>query len=168
MWASIPGMEGVDAIRPLRASDREPLRDILERTQAFSPAEIRVALELIDHVLTRPGQTDYHIRCIERNGRLAGYLCYGEVPLSDRCWDLYWIAVDPSDHGGGLGREMVRYMEADLRERRARKIFIETGGKTSYGATRAFYERGGYREIARIPDFFAVGDDKVIFGKDLT
>jgi len=95
-------------------------------------------------------------------------MCYGEVPLSDRCWDLYWIAVDPSAQGSGLGRDMVRHMETDLRERRARKVFIETGGKTSYGATRAFYERAGYREIARIPDFFAAGDDKVIFGKDLT
>ena len=54
------------------------------------------------------------------------------------------------------------------RERRARKVFIETGGKTSYGPTRGFYETAGYREIARIPDFFAVGDDKVIFGKDLS
>lgn len=160
-------MAASHAIRELRASDREPLLDILERTGAFSRAEIQVALELIDHALTRPGQTDYHFRCIEQEGRLAGYMCYGEVPLSDRCWDLYWIAVDPQVQGGGLGQAMVRFMEADLRERRARKIFIETGGKTSYGSTRAFYERAGYREMARLPGFFAEGDDKVIFGKDL-
>lgn len=156
-------------IRELRAEDREPLREILDRTGSFSPAEIKVALELIDHALGLPGQTDYYFRCIEEaEGRLAGYMCYGEVPLSDRCWDLYWIAVDPATQGRGLGRELVRFMEADLRDRRARKVFIETGGKTSYGATRRFYEGAGYAEIARIPDFFAVGDDKVIFGKDLT
>jgi len=155
-------------IRPLASPDREPLRDILERTKAFSEAEIRVAIELIDHALTRPAQTDYHFRCIEHRGTLAGYMCYGEVPLSDRCWDLYWIAVDPAAQGAGLGMALVRFMEADLRERRARKVFIETGGKTSYGPTRGFYEAAGYAEIARIPDFFAVGDDKVIFGKDLS
>jgi ribosomal protein S18 acetylase RimI-like enzyme len=160
-------MAASHVIRELHASDREPLHDILVRTEAFSPAEIRVALELIDHALNRPGQTDYHFRCIEDQGNLAGYMCYGEVPLSDRCWDLYWIAVEPRAQGAGLGQALVRFMEADLRERRARKIFIETGGKTSYGATRSFYDRAGYREIARIPDFFAVGDDKVIFGKDL-
>ncbi len=145
------------------------LLEILESTHAFSAAEIRVALELIDHALTRPGQTDYRFLCVEEaSGRLAGYMCYGEIPLSDRCWDLYWIAVDPRAQGRGFGREMVREMESDLLGRRARKIFIETGGKTSYGATRRFYEKLGYAEIARIPDFFAVGDDKVIFGKDLS
>jgi len=155
-------------LRPLRSSDRGELARILEQTRAFSPPEIAVALELIDYALGRPGQTDYYFRCIEEpDGRLAGYLCYGEVPLSDRCWDLYWIAVDPEAQGRGLGREMVRYMEADLRERRARKILIETGGKTSYGPTRRFYETMGYAEIARIAGFFAPGDDKVIFGKDL-
>jgi len=156
-------------LRPLRADDRDDLKRILEGTHAFSAAEINVALELIDYALGKPGQTDYYFHCIEDgDGRLGGYMCYGEVPLSDRCWDLYWIAVNPATQGKGLGREMVRLMEADLRTRHARKIFIETGGKTSYGTTRKFYETMGYAEIARIPDFFAAGDDKVIFGKDLT
>jgi len=156
------------SLRSLRQSDRPGLLRILESTGAFSSAEIRVALELIDIALGRPEQTDYHFRCVEdASGRLAGYMCYGEIPLSDRCWDLYWIAVDPGAQGQGLGREMVASMETDLRGRGARKIFIETGGKTSYGATRRFYEALGYAEIARIPDFFAVGDDKVVFGKDI-
>ena len=155
-------------LRPLRATDRDELRSILDRTGAFSPPEVKVAMELIDFALGRPGQTDYYFWCVEdAEGHLGGYMCYGEVPLSDRCWDLYWIAVDPAAQGQGLGKQMVLSMEADLRERRARKIFIETGGKTSYGNTRRFYETMGYEEIARVPGFFAVGDDKVIFGKDL-
>lgn len=155
-------------LRSLESTDRGELLRILEETRAFSPPEIVVALELIDFALGRPGQTDYYFHCIEDDtGRLAGYMCYGEVPLSDRCWDLYWIAVDPATQGQGLGRRMVSFMEADLRERRARKILIETGGKTSYGPTRKFYEALGYHELARIPGFFAPGDDKVIFGKDL-
>jgi len=155
-------------LRPLRVTDRDDLRRILERTGAFSAAEVKVALELIDIGIGRPGQTDYYFQCIEDEaGRLAGYMCYGEIPLSDRCWDLYWIAVDPSAQGQGLGGRMVGWMETDLRDRRARKVFIETGGKSSYGPTRMFYERHGYAEIARLPDFFAAGDDKVILGKDL-
>lgn len=156
-------------LRPLRATDRDDLKRILDRTGAFSAAEIRVALELIDLAVGRPGQTDYCFQCIEDSeGTLAGYMCYGEVPLSDRCWDLYWIAVDPVRQTRGLGGELIRHMETDLKERRARKIFIETGGKASYGATRRFYESNGYAEIARLPDFFAAGDDKVIFGKDIS
>ena len=152
----------------MRPSDRADLERILTETRAFSAPELSVAMELIDFALRRPEQTDYYFHCIDDDaGRVAGYMCYGEVPLSDRCWDLYWIAVDPALHGRGLGKAMVLHMEADLRERRARKIFIETGGKTSYGPTRRFYEGMGYQEIARVPGFFAEGDDKVIFGKDL-
>ncbi|HKY31732.1 MAG TPA: GNAT family N-acetyltransferase [Candidatus Polarisedimenticolia bacterium] len=159
--------EAAASIRMMHAGDRPGLLAILEATRAFHPAEIQVALELIDFALERPGQTDYHFRCLDLGGRLAGYMCYGQVPLSDRCWDLYWIAVDPALHGRGLGRSLIACMEEDLRERRARKILIETGGKSSYGPTRRFYESAGYAEIARIPGFFAPGDDKVIFGKDL-
>ncbi len=153
----------------MKPADRPALESILAATAAFSVPELRVAMELIDIGLSRPGQTDYYFQCIEdKAGRLAGYMCYGEVPLSDRCWDLYWIAVDPAAQGQGLGGALVRHMELDLRERRARKVLIETGGKTSYGPTRDFYEAMGYRELARIPGFFAPGDDKVIFGKDLS
>lgn len=155
-------------IREIAPDDRATLHDILTRTGSFTPGEIDVAMELIDIGLNRAGQTDYHFRCIEDGeGRLAGYLCYGQVPLSDRCWDLYWIAVDPARQGQGLGREMIRWMETDLRERGARKILIETGGKPAYEPTRRFYLQLEYREAARIADFFAVGDDKVIFVKDL-
>ncbi|HEY3174857.1 MAG TPA: GNAT family N-acetyltransferase [Candidatus Polarisedimenticolia bacterium] len=155
-------------LRALRARDREVLERILQETGAFSPVEVKVAIELVDYALGKPDQTDYYFQCAEDGGgTLLGYMCYGEVPLSDRCWDLYWIAVDPAAQGRGVGSGLVRFMEKDLTERRARKIFIETGGKTSYGSTRKFYESMGYAEIARIPGFFAAGDDKVIFGKDL-
>jgi ribosomal protein S18 acetylase RimI-like enzyme len=48
-----------------------------------------------------------------------------------------------------------------------RMVLVETAGKAEYAATRAFYERIGYHEVARIPDFYRVGDDKVIYGKAL-
>lgn len=155
-------------MRPLRDADRDPLRSLLERTGSFSAAEIAVAVELMDIALLRPGQTDYHFAvAADGAGPIAGYLCYGEIPLSDRCWDLYWIAVDPDRQRRGLGGAMVRHMEDDLDRKGARKVFIETGGKPSYAPTRRFYEKLGYAEIARIPGFFAPDDDKIIFGKDI-
>src|SRR5206468_11181734 len=73
------GTASAMTVRPLRATDRDELKRILEKTQAFSPAEIKVALELIDFALGRPGQTDYYFQCVEDgNGKLGGYMCYGE------------------------------------------------------------------------------------------
>lgn len=46
-------------------------------------------------------------------------------------------------------------------------VLTETSSQPSYEATRRFYERSGYAEIARVPDFYAVGDDKVVLVKGL-
>jgi ribosomal protein S18 acetylase RimI-like enzyme len=49
----------------------------------------------------------------------------------------------------------------------ARGIYAETSGKAQYLPTRRFYERAGFAEAARLPDFYAVGDAKIIYRKDL-
>jgi hypothetical protein len=49
----------------------------------------------------------------------------------------------------------------------ARLIMIDTSGRGDYAATRAFYQSRGYSIAAVIPDFYAPGDDQVIFSKPL-
>src|SRR5205823_2052880 len=40
--------------------------------------------------------------------------------------------------------------------------------RADYASTRAFYERRGYTQAARLPGYYAPGDDLVIYLKDLT
>jgi len=49
-------------IRPLQASDVEPLRHLLVETAVFTSEEIEIALELMTIVLEKPEQNDYIIR----------------------------------------------------------------------------------------------------------
>ena len=49
----------------------------------------------------------------------------------------------------------------------ARLIVVETAGRPDYRPTRAFYEARGYRPAAVIPDFYAPGDDQVVYVKTL-
>lgn len=44
-------------------------------------------------------------------------------------------------------------------------LLVET--LASFDRTRAFYSKCGYEEEARIRDFYAAGDDKVVFCKVL-
>jgi len=44
---------------------------------------------------------------------------------------------------------------------------VETSGTADFAATRRFYRQNGYEEEGRIRDFWAAGDDKVIFRKPL-
>jgi len=158
-------------LRELRAGDRTRLESILRATDAFQPREIGVALDLVDRGIAAatggttspPDPCDYRFVVAEQDGALVGYVCYGLSPLTDAVFDLYWIAVDPALHGGGVGRDLLAAVERDVVTRGARMLLIETGGKATYAPTRRFYERAGYVEIARIKDFFCVGDDKVVF-----
>jgi energy-coupling factor transporter ATP-binding protein EcfA2 len=47
-------------------------------------------------------------------------------------------------------------------------LLADTSGTAAFSRTRAFYREIGYLEEARIRDFWADGDDKVVFSKRLT
>jgi hypothetical protein len=46
-------------------------------------------------------------------------------------------------------------------------MFVDTSGREQYASTRAFYEHMGYQEVAVLNDFFAPGDDKIIYVRKL-
>ena len=96
---------------------------------------------------------------------LVGYACYGPTPGTDRAYDLYWIAVDAAAHGAGIGTAILTEVERRLRRRHARMLVAETSSRSDYGATRDFYGRRGYAESARVREFYAPGDDRIIFTK---
>lgn len=153
-------------IRKIQPQDRARLKALLNAQEHFKPEEIKIALELIDIALNHPIQEDYIIRIAEGPaGEILGYICHGKAPLTDAAYDIYWIVVHPAFWNQGLGSSLLRQAEADLRRRRARLLFIETSSKPPYEAPRAFYRRHGYQEQARILDYYAVGDHKLIFGK---
>jgi ribosomal protein S18 acetylase RimI-like enzyme len=92
--------------------------------------------------------------------------------LTAGTFDLYWIAVDPNWHGRGAGSLLVEYVEQQVCQMTtsaegARLLIIETSSLPRYEAARRLYLRHHYREVARIPDFYAEGDDRVIYAKRL-
>src|SRR6185295_53806 len=62
----------VPVARPLRARDRESLKEMLVADGLFTSEERSVALELIDAALAEPGG-EYRILVAELAGRLVGY-----------------------------------------------------------------------------------------------
>ena len=96
---------------------------------------------------------------------LAGFACYGPTPGTDRTFDLYWIAVHPSAQGTGSGTILLSEVERRLEDTDARLFVVETSSRPEYDPTRAFYRARGYAEAARMRDFYAPSDDRVIFTK---
>ncbi len=112
------------------------------------------------------GSPDYAALGADLDGRLVGWICWGPTPCTLGTYDLYWMAVDPALQGAGVGTALVGEMEQRLAGI-ARLVVVETAGRPDYAATRAFYQARGYRATAVIPDFYAPGDDQVVFVKAL-
>jgi GNAT superfamily N-acetyltransferase len=153
-------------IRPMTASDKQRVLDLLTSTGLFTPAEVAVAEEVIDAYLARPEGGDYEV-VVFQNGEAgpAGYAAFGPTPLTRGTYDLYWIAVAPERQGSGVGRKLMAFVEDSLRRRGARLLLIETSSQLRYEPTRGFYLALGYREAARIAGFYTPGDDRVTYAK---
>ncbi len=69
--------------------------------------------------------------------------------------------------GSGVGRALVRAAEQAVRQRGGRLLLVDGSGVASFAAQRAFYWQLGYTQRGRVRDYYATGDDKVTFSKDL-
>ncbi len=148
-----------------QSDDRHRVRAIVSSTGVFSPVEIEVAVELLDDRLQKGPASEYRFIFAEQAGQTLGYACYGPIPLTAASYDLYWIAVDKTFQGQKIGQLLLAKCEELIRATGGSQIYIETSNRTQYTPTRKFYLRSGYRQEAMIKDFYAPGDDKVIYVK---
>jgi ribosomal protein S18 acetylase RimI-like enzyme len=144
------------------AADRPALQRVLASVGVFRSDEIDVALEVIDAGLA-PDAAHYRFAVAEVDDVVMGYVVWGHTPCTDAVYDLYWIAVDKAAQGTGVGRRLVQTCVDDVRARGGRMVIIETEGTAAYEPTRRFYFAVGCDEVARIPDFYRPGSDKVIY-----
>lgn len=152
-------------MRKLRRDDISRLEEILVATGAFTDAEVAVAVELLETVVNDPLQQDYEVAVADIGDRVAGYVLFGPVPLTEGNYDLYWIAVDPDTQGSGVGRRLMKHVEDQVRQRGARLLCLETSSQGGYLRTRTFYEQAGYTEESCIRDFYKPGDDRLTYVK---
>jgi ribosomal protein S18 acetylase RimI-like enzyme len=173
---------------PLAVSHRARIAEILRSTENFREEEVDVALELFDESFA--GEDYQFVGAFRResgigNGEsmlpeavpipdsrfpipdLIGFACYGPSLGTDRTYDLYWIAVDRAAQGTGCGTVLLSEVERSLEALHARMLVVETSSRSDYTATRGFYLRRGYVEAARVREFYAPDDDRIILTKRL-
>lgn len=153
----------------VRDADRDAVLQLVRSTGFFSSPEEAIAVELVDEALTlgRVASGYEFIFADTPEGGLAGYACFGPIPRRSAEFDLYWIAVAPERQRTGLGRQLIAEAELRAVAQGAVDMFIDTSGRAQYAPTRAFYERAGYARHETVADFYAPGDDKVVYRKRL-
>ena len=151
-------------IRPTKHDDIAALQEVLNGTKLF-PSEMLP--DMVSSFLSIDESPDIWLTC-EANGLAVGF-CYA-VPeeLANGAWNMLAIAVLPTKQGGGCGGAITKHLEAELKERGQRILIADTSGADDFAQTREFYRKNGYVEEARIRDFWASGDDKIVFWKSLS
>jgi len=153
-----------DHVRP---DDSAAVRRIVESSGYFHSAEVDVAVELVEARLAQGEHSGYFFIFCESAGQVIGYTCFGPIACTAGSFDLYWIAVDQAHRSQGLGRHLLERTEVGIAALGGRRVYIETSGRAQYVPTRGFYLRCGYHEEAVLKDFYAPGDDKVIYVREL-
>ena len=179
---------------PLAADHRGRIAEVLRSTGNFREEEVDVALELFDESFAAEDDEYVFIGAFRREAgdekretgaagsepraaslpsslfpspELIGFACFGPTPSTDRTFDLYWIAVDRAAQGTGCGTVLLSEVERRLEALHARMLVVETSSRSDYTATRGFYLRRGYVEAARVREFYAPEDDRIILTKRL-
>ena len=153
-------------LRSLAAADVPAVEAILLANRpVFSDAECRTAIEMVREGLEDPHDEDPYQFLVATDGdRVVGYTCFGQIPLTQGAFDLYWIAVDPAAHARGIGRALALETERAVAAQGGRLIVVETSSRDDYDKTRRFYENTmGYETAAHMRDFYKPGDDKVVY-----
>jgi GNAT superfamily N-acetyltransferase len=152
----------------VKPEDRIAVRRLVASTGFFSASEEEIAVELVDDALSKgEAASGYHFIFAEEAGQPLGYACFGPIAGTQASHDLYWIVVDDARRSGGIGRSLEQACAEAVRRLGGRRIYVDTSSREQYAPTRAFYAACGYREVARLDDFYAAGDGKVIFVKSL-
>ena len=164
-------MPNVDTLRIRSAvrDDTAALMRLFAAVNLFEPDELSELAALLDTYFSGTMSTDHHWLAYDDGNGLAGAAYFAldgsQERMAPGTWNLYFIGVMPERQGTGCGSALIRHVEDMLAADGAVDLLVETSGMPSFEATRAFYERRGYRVIERVADAYRPGDDKVIYSK---
>ncbi len=153
-------------IRAAQPEDRDAIIEVARASGPFSPDEFSEVEATLDAFLASAAADDRWLVDAGAHGA-AAIAYYAPERMTDGTWNLYLLAVHPDYQGRGRGSALVRQVEQNLRRVGARVLLIETSGAPGFAVQRAFYAGLGYHEVARIREFYAAGDDKIVYWKPL-
>lgn len=160
--------EGEFKVRRTWKRDIGPIMHFLQETNFFRDDEVQTAREVLLDALGGGEAGHYHSWTCCEGSRPVGWICCGATPCTVGTYDIYWLAVHPQLQRRGLGKILVETAEKFVRGLGGKTLIIETSGKPIYESTRGFYHHMGFIIQARIPDFYAPEDDKIIYVKRLS
>jgi ribosomal protein S18 acetylase RimI-like enzyme len=150
-------------IRSVTPDDAPAVVALAVASDLFPPEEAGVVETLIAGFFDGRAEEGHTCLVDEEDGALRAVAYYEPVTATDRAWELLMIGVRRDLHRTGLGGRLLHRVEDDLRDRGQRLLLVETSADPAFDRARAFYAALGYDEEARVRDYYADGDDMVLF-----
>jgi GNAT superfamily N-acetyltransferase len=155
-------------LRPTVAADTPMLVLLTAETGFFKTHEVDTLQEVLDDYHAGAAADEGHLcYTLEADAGIDGFVYIAPAPMTLGSWHLWWIVVRKSAQGSGLGGQMLRFVEDEIRRRAGRVLFIETSSQPLYEPTCRFYVRHGYERHAVLRGFYAADDDMVVFRREL-
>ena len=155
-------------IRTATSEDTPAILNLAVATGMFLVDQVAPIEHILNDIHRGSAGPDHHVAVkVDDSNIPIGVVYFSQDTMAERKWDLWMIAVKPDRQRQGMGRDLILYTQEHVKSNNGRLIFIDTSSQTKYLPTHAFYRSLGYREVARIADFYADNDDKIIFSKHL-
>lgn len=155
-------------LREARSVDREAILEVVVTAGMFTPDDVDVVDDLLRDHLDAAGHDDHRCLVVEDDGSVTAVVYAEERPAADRVWELTMLGVRPERQGRGDGTALLGAIERDLSASGVRLLVVETSATAQYDSARRFYTARGYEQVATVQDYWADGDDLVVFRKRLT
>ena len=169
-------------VSPSVLDDQRAIRSLILQSGLFGPTDADCVDGMFSEAMARPAPDGYRfLSCwsdapshspLAAQGtatasRMIGFACAGRESLTRGTWDLFWVCVSPEARGRGAGRELAAAAERLAIEDGARLMVIYTSSTAPYAPARGLYKARGFTCRAVVPDYYADGDDLLIYAKRL-
>ena len=149
--------------------DLESIKDILSSTGFFegAPDEIDAALKSARQALKDGNTIENHaFLFLEQDAETIGYTCFSRIPCTLSTYEIHWLAVHNNQRGRGIGKLLLNEVIKIIRQAGASKLILKTAGRDLYIPTQKFYLSCGFKEEARLKNYYSKGDDCLIYSMD--
>ena len=150
-------MTGYFALDPrlLLPEDAQGTRILLMGALGVTPYIDR-ALEVLE-LAERGNDPEHRALVIARDGTVAGLILFGAIAGTVGGARLHTAVLAPGVDAGDVGDRLMRAMTNTARRGGARFILAEMPDDPALGTVFALLREHGFREEARVPDFFREG-----------
>lgn len=152
-------------IRDAKLEDQEAVAALLSALNLFEPEEVDMVTGMLAEHFGSDQSSDLWF--IDDDNGPVGIAYAAPERMTDGTWNLYLIAVHPDRQKQGRGAALLKHVEEALAAQNVRVLLVETAGVEDFDYVRQFYRSSGFREEARISEFYGEGVDKVVFWKRL-